>query len=71
MRCSTADPGAGLIRDTMREAFDVAHGLGHQVPVRIDASIDHSRRALPDFRTSMLRTSSAARVSSTTRSTAR
>lgn len=50
------DAGAGesLIRDTMREAFDVAHGLGIDVPARIDASIEHSRRVLPDFRTSML-----------------
>ena len=50
------DGGAGeaLIRDTMQETFDVAHGLGVEVPVRIDASIEHSRRVLPDFRTSML-----------------
>lgn len=47
-------PGEALIRDTMQETFDVAHGLGLQVPVRIDASIDNSRRVLPDFRTSML-----------------
>jgi len=47
-------PGEALIRDTMREAFDVAHGLGIDVPARIDASIEHSRRVLPDFRTSML-----------------
>lgn len=46
--------GASLIRDTMREAFDVAHALGVDVPARIDASIEHSRRVLPDFRTSML-----------------
>lgn len=49
------DPaGHALIRDTMRETLDVAHGLGIDVPVRIDASIEHSRRVLPDFRTSML-----------------
>ncbi|MBY0279711.1 2-dehydropantoate 2-reductase [Candidatus Binatia bacterium] len=49
------DPaGHGLIRDTMQETLDVAHGLGIDVPVRIDASIEHSRRVLPDFRTSML-----------------
>ncbi|MEW6270505.1 MAG: 2-dehydropantoate 2-reductase [Thermodesulfobacteriota bacterium] len=47
-------PGEGLIRDTMQEAFDVAHGLGIDVPARIDASLEHSRRVLPDFRTSML-----------------
>jgi len=46
--------GATLIRDTMREAFHVAHGLGIDVPARIDASIEHSRKVLPDFRTSML-----------------
>jgi 2-dehydropantoate 2-reductase len=46
--------GRALIRDTMQETFDVAHGLGIDVPVRIDASIEHSRRVLPDFRTSML-----------------
>lgn len=49
------DPaGHALIRDTMQETLDVAHGLGIEVPVRIDASIEHSRRVLPDFRTSML-----------------
>jgi len=47
-------PGESLIRDTMRETFAVALGLGLDVPVRIDASIEHSRKALPDFRTSML-----------------
>lgn len=46
--------GHALIRDTMQETLDVAHGLGIDVPVRIDASIAHSRRVLPDFRTSML-----------------
>jgi 2-dehydropantoate 2-reductase len=46
--------GESLIRDTMREVLDVAHGLGIDVPVRIDASIEHSRRVLPGFRTSML-----------------
>jgi 2-dehydropantoate 2-reductase len=49
------DPaGHALIRDTMQETLDVAHGLGIEVPVRIDASIEHSRRVLPEFRTSML-----------------
>ncbi len=49
------DPaGHALIRDTMQETLDVAHGLGIDVPVRIDASIEHSRRVLPDFRPSML-----------------
>ncbi len=49
------DPaGRALIRDTMQETLDVAHGLGIDVPARIDASIEHSRRVLPDFRTSML-----------------
>lgn len=48
------EAGQALIRDTMRETFAVAHGLGIDVPVRIDASIEHSRRVLPDFRTSML-----------------
>lgn len=47
-------PGEALIRDGMRETFAVAHGLGIDAPARIDASIEHSRRVLPDFRTSML-----------------
>jgi 2-dehydropantoate 2-reductase len=46
--------GHALIRDTMQETFDVAHGLGIAVPVRIEASLEHSRRVLPEFRTSML-----------------
>lgn len=47
-------PGESLIRDAMQETFAVAHGLGIAVPARIDASIESSRSALPDFHTSML-----------------
>jgi len=47
-------PGEALIRDLMQETFAVARGLGIDVPVRIDATLEHSRRVLPDFRTSML-----------------
>ncbi len=47
-------PGEALIRDAMQETFAVAHALGIAVPVRIDETIAYSRRALPDFHTSML-----------------
>jgi 2-dehydropantoate 2-reductase len=46
--------GAALIREAMAEVFAVAHGLGIDVPARIDASIARSRDRLPDFHTSML-----------------
>jgi len=46
--------GESLIRDAMHETLAVAHGLGIDVPVRVDQSIEHSRKVLPDFHTSML-----------------
>jgi 2-dehydropantoate 2-reductase len=46
--------GEALIREAMGEVFAVAHGLGIDVPARIDASIERSRERLPDFHTSML-----------------
>ena len=49
-----ADGGEALVRAAMREVLDVAHGLGIEVPVRIDEAIARSRDRLPDFHTSML-----------------
>jgi 2-dehydropantoate 2-reductase len=47
-------PGEALVRAAMREALDVARGLGVEVRTRIDDVIAHARERIPDTRTSML-----------------